>query len=141
VIDVADVSLTHPRFAGAGRARVAGDRGAFIVVVAAGLWVRLAGLARLRAAEIEPLLFLRCSSIHTFWMKAPIDVAWLEMDRAEAEATVLAIEPCIEPRRFSSAPRGAVPRKRVAALELVAGSAPALGVRPEGRLEIRAFEA
>ena len=50
--------------------------------VAAGLRARLLGLAGLREVPYpSALLILRCSSVHTFGMRFPIDVLFLDEHR------------------------------------------------------------
>lgn len=52
--------------------------------VARGYWQRLWGLMGQRAVpEASGLLFPRCPSIHTFWMRVPIDVLWLARPGAD----------------------------------------------------------
>ncbi len=58
------------------------DAGGARVLVARSFRARLLGLALLE--EMPPdcaLLFPRCSSIHTFGMRFPIDVVFLDRDR------------------------------------------------------------
>jgi uncharacterized membrane protein (UPF0127 family) len=109
----------HRRFRRARRATVDCPAGALEVAVAERYRNRLVGLARLEDGEIEPLLLPRCRSIHTFGMKAPIDVVWLDGER------VLGVVADLRPRRHARAPRGA--SRDVSALELAAGQAERLG--------------
>ena len=117
-----------PRFARARRAVCTLEDASFEVVVAERFLMRLRGLSGLDAGAMVPLLFPRCRSLHTFGMRAPIDVAWLDLAQA-GEGEVLAVEPDVLPRRTVRAPGGA-PRRRVGALELPAGDARALGLAP-----------
>ncbi len=101
--------------------------GGLRVFVARSYSARLLGLALL--ADLEPgqaLLIPGCSSVHTFGMRFAIDVAFL---RAE---TVVAVHERLPPFRIVSAPRTA--RAEIAALELAAGQARRLGIRPGSRL-------
>jgi uncharacterized protein len=96
------------------------------VVVADTFASRLRGLAWRNADEFYPLLFPRCRSLHTFGMRAPIDIVWLESGD-DGVARVLAIVPAVGPRRVVRAPRGTA-RRRTAALELAGGDANRLGL-------------
>lgn len=133
------------RFASAGRTTVSCRAGELEAFVADGFRLRFTGLTRLGEEDIRPLLFPRCRSIHTFWMRAPIDVVWLELSEEEDLARVLAIVSDLPPRRRAGAPRGVAARKRIAALELAAGRAAALDLSAgdslpvcfEGRSPIR----
>ena len=87
--------------------------------------LRLRGLARLDPAELRPLLILRCASVHTFGMRAAIDVAWVEVRGGRGR--VLAVHPNVRPGRLCAAPRR---RRAIAALELPAGTAAASGIEP-----------
>ena len=124
-----------PRFAGAERLLATTDSGSFELVVAARPLLRLRGLAGLEERELAPLLFPRCRSLHTFWMRAPIDVVWLEV--ADSEATVVEVTQALPARRVARAPRG-IPRGRTTALELPAGDAEAVGLRVGGKMTVRA---
>jgi uncharacterized protein len=49
---------------------------------AKGFWQRLRGLMFFKSYPYDkPLLFEHCSSIHTFFMRFPIDVVFLDKDR------------------------------------------------------------
>ena len=119
-----------PRFKGAPRAVVRSETASFEAVMAEGFVLRLRGLAGLDRADIVPLLFPRCRSLHTFWMRAPIDVVWLELGD-EGRGSVLAVTEAVEPRRTARAPSGA-DRRLTAALELPAGDAATLGLLDGG---------
>ena len=69
-----------------------------------GFRLRLLGLMGLGDVEFEPLLFPRCRSIHTFGMKTPIDLVWLEL--AGVRARVAGLSPGLEPGRIERAPAG-----------------------------------
>ena len=124
-----------PRFGNAQRATCTVGDGSSEVVVAEQFFLRLRGLAGLDADAIVPLLFPRCRSLHTFGMRAPIDVVWLELGPA-GEGEIRAVETAIAPRRSVRAPRGAS-RRGTAALELPAGDAEALGMASGVRLTIK----
>ena len=115
------------RLANAARMTARTDEASFELLLANGFLLRLRGLTRLRADQIAPLLFPRTRSLHTFWMRVPIDVVWLEL--GEGEARVLGVEAELRPRRLARAPRAARGRT-VAALELAAGDARLLGLKP-----------
>jgi uncharacterized protein len=89
------------------------------VVVAEGFRLRLLGLMRLSAEEIEPLLFPRCVSIHTHGMRTPLDVVWLDLD----EGRILEVVESLEPGQRARAPRGVRRRRNIATLELPPGEA------------------
>ncbi len=91
-------------------------------------WERLRGLlGRPPLAPDEALLIAPCSSVHTFGMRYPIDLAYLDRD-----GRVLRIVPEVKPRRLSARPGAR------ATLEMAAGAARAAGLRPGERLEWRA---
>jgi uncharacterized membrane protein (UPF0127 family) len=113
------------RFARARRAGARTDDAAFELVIAEGFLLRLRGLAGLDAGDIVPLLFPRTRSLHTFGMRAPIDVVWLELKAAGSRVTF--VNEGVEPGGFVRAPRGS-DRGRTAALELLGGEATALGL-------------
>jgi uncharacterized membrane protein (UPF0127 family) len=106
--------------------------------VAGGVRLRFLGLMGLDAEEVRPLLFPRCRSIHTWFMRTPIDLVWLEL--CDDEAKVLSVAPELPRRRTASAPKGAQ-RKRVAALELSPGAATALGIRSGSTLACQTVRA
>jgi uncharacterized membrane protein (UPF0127 family) len=114
------------RFRGATRAQVRCGEASFEALVAEGFGLRLRGLAGLEADRIVPLLIPRCRSVHTFGMRAAIDVVWLELS-AGAEGSVLDVDAEAGPRRLLGAPRSAS-RGRSAALELAAGDAERFGL-------------
>jgi uncharacterized membrane protein (UPF0127 family) len=128
------VSLA-PRFSRAPRVVVRSDSASFEAVVAERFGLRLRGLAGLKAGDLVPLVFPRCRSLHTFGMRAAIDVAWLELGE-EGEGEVLAVDEAAGPRRLVRAPAGAS-RQRTAALELRATDATALGLRPGTNVTLR----
>src|SRR5215217_6258114 len=78
------------------------------VPVAKGFRTRLRGLSRLERSEAGPgLLIPRCSSIHTFGMRFPLDLWFLG-----AEGSVLCVRRRVPPRRLILC------RRAVAVLEL-----------------------
>jgi uncharacterized protein len=86
--------------------------------VASSFTSRLRGL--MLTASLKPgtgLLFPRTSSVHTHFMRYPIDVVFLD-----AERRVVAIRHALRPWRFASA-RGAA-----AVLELAAGTCARIGL-------------
>jgi hypothetical protein len=90
-------------------------------------WERLRGLlGRRPLAGDEALLLERCASVHTFGMGYPIDLAFLDR-----EGRVLRIVAAVKPRRVALRPGAR------ATLEMAAGAAAALGLRPGDRLEWR----
>jgi uncharacterized membrane protein (UPF0127 family) len=81
------------------------------VRVATGLPVRLLGLSRLDREEAgEGLLIPRCSSVHTFGMRFPLDLWFLD-----AEGAVLLTRQGVPSRRLASC------RHADAVLEIPAG--------------------
>jgi uncharacterized protein len=125
----------HRRFAGAPRAELQFTGGLVEPVVAEGLRLRLLGLMRLSVPEIEPLLLPRCGSIHTWWMRTPIDLVWLAMEGDHGR--VLEVVAGLESGRHKQAPRADVPRRTIAALELSPGEALRLGLRPGATVSMR----
>lgn len=132
------------RFARARRVALECPGGVLHPVLAEGRRLRLVGLAMLGATEIEPVLFERCPSVHTFGMKAEIDVAWLDL--SGEKAAVLGVEPTVRPRRFvhvpcrslsTFPPRIRMRARRVAALELPAGMASDLGLTQGARINVK----
>ena len=87
-------------------------------------------LGRSELAPGEGLLIRPAPSVHTFFMRFPIDVVFLDRDR-----TIVKIVSRLRPWRVASA------RKAVAALELEAGAADRAGLRLGMRLELPAGEA
>jgi len=80
-------------------------------------------LGRDRLERGEGLLLRPASSIHTFFMRFPIDAVWLDR-----ELRVVSVTPDVPPWR-TAAQRGAR-----SVLELPAGEAAALGLEPGERL-------
>jgi uncharacterized membrane protein (UPF0127 family) len=73
----------------------------------------------------EGLLLKPCGSVHTFFMRFPIDVVFLDR-----ELSVVAVRPEVPPWRTAAA-RGAK-----VSLELAAGEAARLGIRPGVQLRL-----
>ena len=117
----------HRRFAGARRIGIGCPAGSVEVAVAEGFRLRLVGLMGLTAAEVEPLLIPECRSVHTFGMRTPIDLVWLE--GGEDPVRPLGVVESLPPRRHAQAPGSRGRRRRVAALELAPGYAKRLGFR------------
>jgi uncharacterized membrane protein (UPF0127 family) len=94
--------------------------------VADGMFTRMRGLlGRSGLDEGEGLLLRPSPSIHTFFMRFPIDVVFIARD-----GEVVKVVPAVKPWRMSSA-RGAK-----AVLELPAGEAERRGIRPGMRLDL-----
>ena len=74
-------------------------------------------LGRVGLAPGEGMLLDASPSVHMFFMRFPIDVVFLDRDRR-----VVAVKHCLRPWRVAGA------RRAVAALELPAGTATAVGV-------------
>jgi uncharacterized membrane protein (UPF0127 family) len=119
------------RFRGASRAYVRSGDASFEAVLAEGFALRLRGLVGLEAADIVPLLFPRCRSLHTFGMRAEIDIAWLEV-AADGGGTVAGVDARVGRHGLVRAPRG-LTREGGAALELPGGDAQRFGLEPGGR--------
>jgi uncharacterized membrane protein (UPF0127 family) len=94
------------------------------IVVANSQWARLRGLAwRREPPDGWALLIPRCRSVHTFGMRFPIDVVFLDADQV-----VVAIEPCLAPWK-TAGKRGAK-----AVVELAAGECERRGLQVGDRL-------
>ena len=116
----------HPRFAEARRIELPCPAGTVEVALAEGFRLRLRGLSGLEAEDIEPLLFPRCRSIHTFGMRVAIDVVWLR-DTSDGPQVAGVVER-LQPRRRARVPRSSGLRHTISALELAAGEARRLGL-------------
>jgi uncharacterized membrane protein (UPF0127 family) len=89
------------------------------VAVARGLWSRFWGLmGRRRLPEGHGLLLAPCSSVHTFFMRFPIDVIFLDR-----EGCVVKLVPSMRPWRTALGGGGKD------ALELNAGEAVRVGLK------------
>ena len=94
--------MLHPRLARLPAREVAADA---IVLEAGSFPSRLLGLARIGALELpsgHALLLRPCSSIHTFGMRFPIDVAF-----ADREGTVLRVIRDVSGRQVTRCPAAA----------------------------------
>jgi uncharacterized membrane protein (UPF0127 family) len=90
-------------------------------------WSRMVGLLGRRSlAEDEGLLLTPCTSIHTFFMRFPIDVLYLDR-----EHVVLKAVRALRPFRFSACLRGCH-----SVLELPAGAIETSGTRVGDRLAL-----
>jgi uncharacterized protein len=92
------------------------------IVAAAGFRRRLFGLALRRRRPDHALLIPHCRSVHTFGMRFPVDLIWLD-----ELGDVLAIDERVPPRRVRSL-RGAA-----AVIETPAGGGEQLAVAWEQR--------
>ena len=91
------------------------------VRVARSLWARFWGLMGRRSLhEGHGVLLTPCTSVHTFFMRFPIDVVFLDRN-----GRVVKIIPAMKPWRTALGGRGAR-----SALELEAGAAEANGLEP-----------
>jgi uncharacterized membrane protein (UPF0127 family) len=87
--------------------------------LATGMFQRMRGLLGVRSLDADEGLWIQpCNSVHTFFMRFPIDVAFLDK-----EGVVLKIVPRLRPFRMASGGR----RAR-SALELAPGAAARLGL-------------
>jgi len=94
---------------------------------AANAWERFRGLlGRAPLAAGEGFLIEPCASVHTFGMRYPLDLAFLDRD-----GRVLGIVRDVKPLRVAA---GWGAR---ATLEMASGTAAAAGLRPGDRLEWR----
>ena len=92
-------------------------------------------IGRRGLATGEALLIPGCRSVHTIGMRFPIDVAFVRP--SEAGFQVVAVRRRIRPGRLC---RVRSPRKeRISALELGAGEAGRLGIRPGSSLPAARF--
>jgi uncharacterized membrane protein (UPF0127 family) len=83
-------------------------------------WSRMVGLlGRRRLAEDEGLLLTPCTSIHTFFMRFPIDIIYLDRQHV-----VLKAVRALQPFRFSACLKGCH-----SVLELPAGAIETSGTR------------
>ena len=63
--------------------------------VARGFWERVVGLAWARSPRAAALLIPRCRSVHTFGMRFPLDLYWLD-----ARGEVVRVDRGVPPRRI-----------------------------------------
>ena len=103
----------------------------WVAEVADNPWTRFWGLmGRKGLPPGYGMLIVPCRSVHTWFMRFPIDVVYLAKD-----GTVTAVHPNLGPFRFSFRGRGA----RMV-LELPAGAAELAGLKPGQRLVIKPLE-
>ena len=84
-------------------------------------WKRFMGL--MGRAEIpigNAALFRKCSSIHMFFMKIPLDVIWYGAVQSNGRMPVLAVSRDVKPWRLSFGPK-----RTQGCLEVAAGTVPA----------------
>ena len=92
------------------------------------LWARFWGLmGRSRLAQGEALLIDPCYSVHTFFMRFPIDIVWVTR-----QGVVLKVRESVPARRVSGALRA------YAVVELAGGAARKGDLTVGDRLELRA---
>jgi uncharacterized membrane protein (UPF0127 family) len=81
------------------------DTGEVVVeqlAIAAGLWSRLIGLQfRASLPAGQGLFLVPCSSVHTFFVRFPIDIVFLDW-----HGQVLAVRAAVKPWRLAHAPEG-----------------------------------
>ncbi|MGI6643487.1 MAG: DUF192 domain-containing protein [Bacillota bacterium] len=98
------------------------------VMVATSFWTRFKGLlGRTSLPLTDALLLKECGSVHTFFMRFAIDVAYLDRDM-----TVVAIHPNVRPWRIVIGTKGGVHT-----LEMAGGAFALAGLRVGHRLEVR----
>jgi uncharacterized membrane protein (UPF0127 family) len=124
----------HPRR----RARAPGGE-LVDLLLAEGARARMVGL--LGRDGLPPrtgLLIPRCDSVHTVGMRFAIDVAFVRWPAPTGRVDVLAVTPQLRPWRLARIRRRGrgFGRKEVAALELAAGQAAALGLEAGAALEL-----
>ena len=92
------------------------------IVAAAGFRRRLLGLALRRRPPDHALLIPRCRSVHTFGMRFPLDLIWLD-----EQGRVLALDERVPPLRVRSR------RTAAAVIETSAGDGAQLAAELERR--------
>lgn len=98
------------------------------VMLADGWWTRLRGMmGRPEPAEDEGMLLAPCQSVHMYWMKYPLDVAFIAPD-GQVVATYHGLAPSRRSKWHRDANR---------ALELKAGRLAATRTEVGDRLELR----
>lgn len=104
--------------------------------VAAGFRLRLLGLMLLSPVPAAALLIPGCRSVHTLFMRFPIDCVFCALPTGLAGAgRVVAIRAGLPPWRVAAiGRRGAT--EAVGVLELAAGRAKALGLEPGAPLAV-----
>ena len=87
---------------------------------------RFLGLMGVRSVPLGcGLLFEHCRSIHMMFMRVPLDVVWLSAPYSDGGRAVVAVSRALAPWRLAFAPS----KDAIAALEMRAGTAPAVGTR------------
>ncbi len=105
-----------------------GDALARRVMLADTWWTRLRGMmGRPEPAADEGMLLAPCRSVHMYWMKYPLDIAFLAPD-GRIVATYHGLAPSSRSKRHGDADR---------ALELKAGTLAAKRAEVGDRLELR----
>lgn len=56
--------------------------------------------------EWRGMVFPRCTSLHTYWMRVPIDVLWLGYPEPDGTTLVIGTEHSLAPSRCAFAPKG-----------------------------------
>ena len=83
-------------------------------------WKRFTGLMGRPEMPIgDAALFRKCSSIHMFFMKIPLDVIWYGAAEPDGHAPVLAVSRAVKPWQLSFGPKHAQ-----GCLEVAAGTVP-----------------
>ncbi len=103
--------------------------------LAVSYWSRLAGLQFQRQLKPQQGLWLApCSSLHTCFMRFPIDVVMLD-----AQQVVVGCKRKLRPWRICICPRGtkAVVETAVGAIEVAVGDRLEIDCRPEGGKGVR----
>jgi uncharacterized membrane protein (UPF0127 family) len=110
-------------------------RGATLVTagrVADNYWTQLRGLIGHRPLEPgEGLLIPRCNSVHTHFMRFPIDVLFVDRDHQ-----VVAVTDTMKPWRF-----GRIHRRASYVIELPSGTVAGTGTRPGDQLRVDGHKA
>lgn len=84
-----------------------GSENALVGHIATGFLDRFMGLMGQESVpEWRGLLFPRCTSLHTYWMRVPIDVLWLGCPEPDGTMLVIGSEHSLPPSRCAFAPKG-----------------------------------
>jgi uncharacterized membrane protein (UPF0127 family) len=111
--------------------------GALRLAVAERFALRLLGLGGLRILDRGyGLLIPRCSCVHTLGMRFSIDLVFLVLDREARTGRVLEVSESVPPLRVARARARPARCGRVATIELAAGEAGRLGLRPGATLAL-----
>lgn len=85
-----------------------------------GFVARLIGLmGRPEIDRDRGLVFERCRSVHTLFMRSPIDIVWLSSAAKDGSRSVVSVDAAVPPWRFLMGPRGAE-----AVMEIAPGTLP-----------------